>query len=173
MKADDIRPRREALGISQAELAVAAGVHPATVQRLEAGRAQRPNPRTLAAIEAALRRAALEVKRCGLPHISGAQEGNIKCCNCGQPMQPDSLWEPFGDDAGHATIADCIAAAIASKDQEIRRLKRERDEAREMVEKAFNEALTTASRCSGFMPRNAWQASAAKYALDAARSVNP
>lgn len=68
MTADDIRPRREALGLSQAELAVAAGVHPATVQRLESGRAEDSSKRrtkyakrirqhTLTAIEAALRKA--------------------------------------------------------------------------------------------------------------------
>ena len=49
-----LRGMREAAGLSQEGLAALSGVRASTISRIERGLIARPNPRTMAALEAAL-----------------------------------------------------------------------------------------------------------------------
>lgn len=54
IRRSQLRTLREAAGLSQEGLAALSGVRASTISRIERGRIVRPNPRTLAALEAAL-----------------------------------------------------------------------------------------------------------------------
>ena len=54
IRPDTLRSRREAAGLSQEGLAAVSGVRASTISRIERGVIVRPNPRTMAALEAAL-----------------------------------------------------------------------------------------------------------------------
>lgn len=55
IRPDQLKLMREAAGLSQGRLAALSGVDAGTISRIERGLVRRPNPRTLAALDAALR----------------------------------------------------------------------------------------------------------------------
>jgi transcriptional regulator with XRE-family HTH domain len=55
-----VRAARALLGWTQRDLAAASGVPERTLERIESGQTRRPHPRTMAALESALRAAGVE-----------------------------------------------------------------------------------------------------------------
>lgn len=55
IRPDRLSVARKAAGLSQEGLAAISGVRASTISRIERGLIQRPNPRTLAALAAAIR----------------------------------------------------------------------------------------------------------------------